>query len=324
MPSFATLSTSAPHRSLRRLRIAAVSFALAAMTIVATTGTVFAWDASAFSRADEQLLFSLTNHDRALAGLSALVNDTYLNKEAEWRAQDMGNNNYFSHQIPPTNETVFSYMRSDGYCFKVAGENIGQSSYPDDVVTTNIEIAFMASAGHRANILGTWAHMGVGAYKAATGMKYYAVLFSIPCAVTAPPPVATSNPTPKPTLKPTPQPTPQPTLKPTPQPTLKPTPQPTLKPTPQPTLKPTPQPTLKPTPQPTPTLGPTSTSTTAPTATAPPTGAPSPTLPPPAPTAAAANSTVVERASLRVYQKPVSKGPFDSLFSSIFGGLFGL
>jgi len=309
MPSFATLSTSAPRRSLRRLRIAAVSFTLAAMTIVATTGTVFAWDASAFSHADEQLLFSLTNQDRALAGLSALVNDTYLNKEAEWRAQDMGNNNYFSHQIPPTNDTVFSYMRGDGYCFKVAGENIGQSTYPDDAVTTNIEIAFMGSSGHRANILGTWANMGVGAYKAASGTKYYAVLFSIPCAVTAPPPVATS----------------------------KPTPEPTPKPTPKPTVKPTPKPTVKPTP----TLGPTSTPTTAPTATALPTGAPSPTSPPPAPTAAAAaqtvgpssapsqpgaatNSTVVEPANLRVYQKPVSKGLFDSLFSSLFGGLFGL
>src|ERR1035437_10065963 len=101
MPSFATLSTSASHRSLRRLRIAGLSMALAAAAIIATTGTAFAWDASAFSPADEQLLFTLTNQDRASAGLNALVNDSYLHKEAEWRAQDMGDRDYFSHQIPP-------------------------------------------------------------------------------------------------------------------------------------------------------------------------------------------------------------------------------
>ena len=54
------------------------------------------------------------------------------------------------------------------------------STYGDDVATANIEVGFMGSPTHRANILGTWAHMGVGAYKAADGNKYYAVLFSIP------------------------------------------------------------------------------------------------------------------------------------------------
>ena len=164
--------------------MAAAAFALAAVTIVSTAGTAFAWDASAFSPSDEQLLLSLTNQDRGKAGLTALVNDTYLHKEAEWRAKDMGDNNYFSHQIPPSNNEVFTFMQSDGYCFKSAGENIGYSTYSDDVVTANIEVAFMASPGHRANILGTWAHVGVGAYKAADGRKLYAVLFSIPCGTT--------------------------------------------------------------------------------------------------------------------------------------------
>jgi len=55
------------------------------LTTVATTAPTFAWATSAFSPSDEQLLFTLTNQDRASAGLNALTNDSYLHKEAEWR-----------------------------------------------------------------------------------------------------------------------------------------------------------------------------------------------------------------------------------------------
>src|ERR1035437_3486516 len=214
MPSFATRSSSMPNASLHRRRSAGVSLLLAAAAIVVAAGPAFAWDASAFSPADEQLLFTLTNQDRASAGLNALVNDSYLHKEAEWRAQDMGIRDYFSHQIPPSNNMVFTFMQSDGYCFKVAGENIGFSTYPDDVATTNVEIGFMGSAAHRANILGTWAHMGVGAYEAADGDKLYAVLFSIPCSVTVPKPTPVTTPAPIPVTTPAPIPVtmPVPTL----------------------------------------------------------------------------------------------------------------
>ena len=276
--------------------------ALAAAAIIVTTGTTFAWDASAFSPADEQLLFTLTNQDRASAGLNALVNDSYLHKEAEWRAQDMGVRDYFSHQIPPSNNMVFTFMQSDGYCFKVAGENIGFSTYPDDVATTNIEIGFMGSAAHRANILGTWAHMGVGAYEAANGNKLFAVLFSIPCSVTVPKPTPVTTPAPIPVT--------------TPVPTLVPTPKPTLKPTATPSTGPTPSATDLPTVAPSPTLPTPSKPTT--TAEAPSLG---PSIGPSGP--AATIDTSGEPTSLRVYQKPLSQGLIDSLFSSLFGGLFG-
>jgi len=298
-------SASASRASLHRRRIAGVSLLLAAAAIVVTAGTAFAWDASAFSPADEQLLFTLTNQDRASAGLNALVNDSYLHKEAEWRAQDMGVRNYFSHQIPPTNNMVFSYMQADGYCFKVAGENIGLSTYPDDVATSRIEAGFMGSPTHRANILGTWADMGVGAYKAANGDKLYVVLFSIPCGVTA------STPTP---VK-------------------------TLAPTLAPTRKPTPKPTAPPTAKPAATASPTGTPSASPTATDVSTAASSPALPAPsnaatatvAPspgpssqTVAVTNKAGVEPASLRVYQTPAAQGPIDSILGWFFGGLFGL
>ena len=306
-----TLPTLAPHPWVRRLRVAAVSFALVATTFAATAGTAFAWDASAFGHADEQLLFSLTNQDRARAGLSVLVADTYLTKEAEWRAKDMGDNNYFSHQIPPANTQVFAFMQSDGYCYKSAGENIGYSTYPDETVTANIEIAFMNSPGHRANILGAWTRMGVGAYKAADGRKLYAVLFSTPCGVTAPPPtgVATAAPTPKATAKPIAPAIAKATTKPTVAAVPTATPAPTA--TPSATDAPTDSSTIAPSPTP---------ATPQPAATA---AAKSlgPSSPPSGP--AAATDASGDPTSLRVHENTTSRGLFDSLFSSLFGGLFG-
>ena len=182
MPVLGLIRSFAANASTRKLRVGGVALLLALLTTVATTAPAFAWATSAFSPADEQLLFTLTNQDRASAGLNALTNDSYLHKEAEWRAKDMGDRDYFSHQIPPDNTTVFDDMEKDHYCFKVAGENIGLSTFGDSTATTRIEAAFMGSPSHRANILGTWQRMGVGAYKAADGRKLYVVLFSLPCA----------------------------------------------------------------------------------------------------------------------------------------------
>jgi len=81
----------------------------------------------------------------------------------------MGDRSYFSHHIPPGNEMVFDYMQRDGYCFDIAGENIGVTSDQDSVATGGIEVAFMNSKPHRENILGKWDNLGVGAYKATNG-----------------------------------------------------------------------------------------------------------------------------------------------------------
>jgi uncharacterized protein YkwD len=283
-----TLPSSAPRRRLRRWGIAGASLALSAAVLVATAGSVLAWSPSSFSPGDEQLLFSLTNQDRASAGLNALVNDNYLHKEAEWRSKDMGDRNYFSHQIPPDNKYVFNYMTADGYCYKVAGENIGLSTYGDDA-TARIEVGFMGSTTHRANILGTWVRMGVGAYEAADGRKLFTVLFSVPCgAAPAPTPVKT----------------------------------------PAPTRAPTPRPVVTPKPTPTPTDTPTPTPTETATPTAPPSPAPVDTgLTPNANAAGQHQSGWTQNSgtvtSLRVHERVNSQGPFDSLFHWLFGGLFG-
>ncbi len=90
--------------------------------------------------------------------------------------------NYFSHQIPPDGHTVFDVMSNAGYCYNLAGENIGWNNYPDDQATAEIQTMFMNSPDHRANILGpAWDVVGIGAYKGPDGKKMWAVVFADKC-----------------------------------------------------------------------------------------------------------------------------------------------
>ena len=90
MLGFNTPIATAPRLSLRRMRVMGMALVLAAAAIASTAGPVLGWDAGAFSSADESLLFSLTNQDRASAGLNVLVNDSYLHTEARVARQGHG------------------------------------------------------------------------------------------------------------------------------------------------------------------------------------------------------------------------------------------
>jgi hypothetical protein len=212
--------------------------------------------------------------------------------------------NYFSHDIPGYG-SVFKKLDSKGYCYKVAGENIGWNNHPDDEATAAIHGMFMDSAGHRKNILGkAWDVIGVGAYHGPDGKKMWTVLFADKCGSTAP------KPTPKPTAKPKPK----PTAKATPRP-QKATPRPTPRPTPKPTPKPTPTPT--PTPEPTPTL-------TAPIPDEPDEGqgnddGSAGTAPSPSPDAAGTASIV----SLRISMPAQPGGLLETIVGGVTGIFFG-
>lgn len=227
--------------------VLAVVFGLTAAELAAAPA-VLGWDANTFSSTSESQLISLQNQARASGGLSSLKLDTALRTIARWRSQDMVERDYFSHTILGTSHNVFWYMQNKyGYCFNVAGENIGTVTWPGASLadaTNWIFQKFMGSSGHRANIMGkAWDVVAVGAYKGPGDEFMWTVLFADKCGSTA---------TPKPTPKPTPRPTPRATPKPTP----KPTPRPTPKPTPKATTAPTPTPTTAPSPSPSPTTGP--------------------------------------------------------------------
>jgi uncharacterized protein YkwD len=209
------------RRDPRRFAVmTAVAFAITTVGLLGVPRTALAWSASTYSSASEHELVSLTNQARASAGLRALKVDSSLTSIARWRSKDMITRNYFSHTIPGSTN-VFHVLDQKGYCYHLAGENIGWNTYPDDVATATIQQSFMNSSGHRANILGkTWDVMGVGAYKGPDGKKMWTVLFADRCGSTTTAP----KPTPRPTAKPKPKATPRPaTARATPRPTPKPT-----------------------------------------------------------------------------------------------------
>ncbi|HEX5824104.1 MAG TPA: CAP domain-containing protein [Candidatus Limnocylindrales bacterium] len=216
----------------RRLAVMTMlAFALTSVGLLSTPRTTLAWDANAFSSASEAKLVSLTNQARAAAGRKALKVDSKLTAIARSRSKDMIVRNYFSHTILGTSYNVFHVLDTKGYCYHLAGENIGWNNYPDDVATTTVQRQFMNSSGHRANILGSaWDVVGIGAYKGPSGKKMWTVLFADRCGTTTPAP--TPKPTPKPTAKPHPAATATPKPKATPRPTVRPTPAPTPEPTP--------------------------------------------------------------------------------------------
>jgi uncharacterized protein YkwD len=226
--------------SARRVALAvAILFGSGAAFAMAIPASTFAWDPSSYNASSEAQLIALTNRSRTNAGLRALKVDATLRSVARWRSKDMIDRNYFAHAIPGYGK-VFDKLDAIGYCYHVAGENIGWLNYPDDLATAEIHQMFMDSAPHRANILGkTWDAIGIGAYKGANGKKMWTVLFADRCGGSAP--AATPKPapraTPRATSKPKPAATPKPTAK--PRPTPAPTAVPTLEPTADATSEPT-------------------------------------------------------------------------------------
>ncbi len=292
-----------------------------------------AWDANSFSSGSEAQLISLQNQARASAGLRSLSLDAALRTVARWRSKDMADRDYFSHTIKGTTHNVFWYLQYKyGYCFKVAGENIGNETWPgasEADATSWIFNQFMNSSGHRAIILGkTWDVVAVGAYKTTGDYFVWTVLFADKCGSG---PAATPKPTPRPTARPTPRPTPKPTARPTPRPTPQPTARPTPHPTPRPTLRPTASPTPEPTDSPTPeaTDSPTPEATVSPPVepddgtVATPEAAGDGSSPPTEEASAAPLGGIVPPGGLRIVDQPPDTSLVDSILHAITARFFG-
>ena len=124
----------------------------------------------------EQQVVDLVNKERAAAGLPALKVNTKLAAVAEKKAEDMRDNNYFSH-TSPTYGSPFDMMRQFGISYTAAGENIakGQKT-PADVMN-----GWMNSSGHRANILNSsYTEIGVGYVTDSSGNTYWVQQFIRP------------------------------------------------------------------------------------------------------------------------------------------------
>lgn len=121
---------------------------------------------------DEKEVFDLINKQRTNNGLAALKNDSEVQRAARIKAQDMVDNNYFSH-TSPTYGSPFDMLKSFKISYKTAGENIAGNSSNSSAVT-----AWMNSSGHKANILNSnFNYTGIGVVSSPKYGKMYVQLF---------------------------------------------------------------------------------------------------------------------------------------------------
>ena len=121
---------------------------------------------------DEKKVFDLINNQRTKNGLTALKMDAETLRVARIKAQDMVDNNYFSHNSP-TYGSPFDMLNSFKVSYKTAGENIAGNSSNSATVT-----AWMNSSGHKANILNSsFKYTGIGVVKGSKYGKIYVQIF---------------------------------------------------------------------------------------------------------------------------------------------------
>ena len=100
----------------------------------------------------------LVNAERAAIGVNPLTADEKLFEIAQFRCDDMAENNYFSH-ISPDYGDIQSVFERFGVDYYVIGENIGIGHTTPEMVVR----AWMESPGHKANILDyEYEYIGVG------------------------------------------------------------------------------------------------------------------------------------------------------------------
>lgn len=98
----------------------------------------------------KEKVIELTNRQRALNGnLPSLKENSKLDFSAEKKLQDMFMKGYFEH-ISPDGMGVADLGTQVGYEYIIIGENLALGNFKDD---QSLVDAWMASPGHRANIL---------------------------------------------------------------------------------------------------------------------------------------------------------------------------
>jgi hypothetical protein len=181
-----------------------ISWLLLAVSVVGFTGLAGA------SSTDESSMVSLINSERAAQGLGSL--DVYwdLVDDARVWTASMISDGYISHNPNLAGVTTG---------WSTLGENVGVGPNVD-----RLHRAFMDSPGHKANILGNYNYIGIGADRSPDGNLYITVVFMLgPAGLVNPPTTTTTAPPPPPptttTTAPAPVTTTTTTTTPTPVPT---------------------------------------------------------------------------------------------------------
>ncbi|MEK7076641.1 MAG: CAP domain-containing protein [Patescibacteria group bacterium] len=103
---------------------------------------------TAATLAAEKIL-EATNRERVSTGIKPIIAEKRLNDAASKKISDMIAKNYFAH-VSPDGKGAGEWVGVAGYRYILIGENLAMGNFKDeeDLVT-----AWMASPGHRANIL---------------------------------------------------------------------------------------------------------------------------------------------------------------------------
>jgi uncharacterized protein YkwD len=199
-----TATATKPRRIIARTLGLGLSALIAAGMLTWSPAPTSGWNQGSA----EATLWQLLNGARANNGMAPLQQHSTLISLARWRSSDMLAKNYFSHTIAGCGCLVYAYYDSNGLNYTWAGENIGWNSGLDDSYSpVRVHEKFMASPGHRANVLtAAFTHGGVGAAAADNKMfqgyvqntRMYTELFLQAPSAAPPPPPAAPAPAPAP------------------------------------------------------------------------------------------------------------------------------
>lgn len=135
-----------------------------------------------FLDAVENQVLSLCNAERAKAGAPALTMESKLRDIARYKAMEMLQYNYFSHNSAVSGKSPFDLANSFGYTYSAFGENIqmSQGKNSADVTASYLVTNWMNSPGHRANILNpAFKRMGIGVvFSSDNSAAYESQMFS--------------------------------------------------------------------------------------------------------------------------------------------------
>jgi hypothetical protein len=112
-----------------------------------------------------QKVFDQTNNERIKAGLPPLKYNSVLSESAAKKAKDMFADNYWAHTAPD-GMTPWDFLKSVGYKYSVAGENLARDFYD----TESLLKAWMNSPTHKANIIHPkYQEIGIGVVNGTLG-----------------------------------------------------------------------------------------------------------------------------------------------------------
>ncbi len=128
----------------------------------------------------EGRLLNLTNAERLRVGLAPVASGSVLAQAARHHAEEMTRLAYFSHVSPtPGRREVADRVSLAGGAQIAVGENLAAVSLRDLDVADRVIAGWMASPGHRANLLRPeWTHVGFGLAEGRDGRAYVVQVFA--------------------------------------------------------------------------------------------------------------------------------------------------